>query len=68
MATRRRSGVDDEERGRAFIGFDDCTVSRGIDESESGRNEGGGGGTSGRGGLQRKNEEFDEWLDETRRI
>lgn len=65
MATRRRSGVDDEERGRAFIGFDDCTVSRGIDESESGRNVR---GTSGRGGPQRKNEEFDEWLDETRRI
>lgn len=59
MATRRRSGVDDEERGRAFIGFDDCTVSRGIDESESGRNE---------RGTQRKNEEFDEWLDEMRRI
>lgn len=34
MATKRRIGVDDEERGRAFIGFDDCTVSRGIDERE----------------------------------
>lgn len=31
---RRKEGAAsiDEERGRAFIGFDDCTVSRGIDE------------------------------------
>lgn len=25
---RGRAGVDDEEQGRAFIGFDECTVSR----------------------------------------
>lgn len=34
-ATRRRSDVDDEEQGRAFIGFDECTVS--LAESMSGR-------------------------------
>lgn len=34
MAMKRRSGVDDEERGRAFIGFDDCMVSRGTDARE----------------------------------
>lgn len=27
---KRKSDADDEERGRAFIGFDECTVSRGI--------------------------------------
>lgn len=27
---KRKSDTDDEERGRAFIGFDECTVSCGI--------------------------------------
>lgn len=40
MATKRRSGVDDEERGRVFIGFDDYTVSHEIDERQRGERGG----------------------------
>lgn len=36
---KRKSDADDEERGRAFIGFDECTVSRGI--NHRGRRGGG---------------------------
>lgn len=31
MATKGRRGVDDEECGRVFIGFDDYTISHEID-------------------------------------
>lgn len=36
-ATKRKSDVDDEKQIRAFIGFifDECTVSRGMDERKN---------------------------------
>lgn len=40
MATKRWCGADDEERGRVFIGFDDYTVSREIDERRARRRRG----------------------------
>lgn len=52
--TRRRSGPDDEERGRAFIGFDECTVSHEIERE-------GLGGVGKGGGCNGRFEVFDGW-------
>lgn len=35
----KHAGVDDEEQGRAFIGFDECTVSRRNRRARTGRAE-----------------------------
>lgn len=56
VMAKRKNG--DEERGRVFIGFDDYTISREIDERQRGEREGRGAATKGR------SVEFDEWQDE----